>query len=455
MLRSLRARLLLASALAIFAALAVSGVLLARLFEQHVETRIAAELQGQLNQLAAGLETDADGKLQPVAELGDRRYAQPYSGIYWQIDPAEGPRQRSRSLWDYELALPRDELPDGSVHRHGVAGPQGATLFAVERGLTLAAPSGTMPVRIAVAVDRREIDEATSEFRTVLWRSLVVVGSSLFAAFALMLHIGLLPLQTLQRSLRRVHAGKSATVEGAFPTEIQALVEGMNRLLDQQRQSLARARERAADLAHGFKTPLSLLAAIARDLERTGAATPAQEIESQVDAMGRHVRRELARARVAGGERDDHAAVLVKPVAEKIVATMRRIGGDRDLAWSVESSADAAFAGDETDLMEMIGNLAENAGKWALSKVVVSVAVRGDRLDILVDDDGPGIPDGAGVAALQRGKRLDESAEGTGLGLSIVDKAVAAYGGEIDLSKSPLGGLRARLILPGAKLTGE
>lgn len=454
MLQSLRARLLLASALAVLSALAASGILLAQLFEQHVETRVAAELQMQLNQLAGGLETDADNGLRTANEPGDRRFSQPYSGLYWQIDPDRGVRHRSRSLWDFELALPADDLPISAVHRHEVAGPQRTRLLAIERSLTLASASASLPVRITVAIDRREIDEAVREFRTVLWRSLAIVGSLLFMAFALMLHIGLLPLQTLGTSLSSVHSGKSASIDGSFPTEVQALVDGMNRLLDQQRQSVRRAREQAADLAHGFKTPLSLLAAIARELVRDGSIAPAREIDAQVEAMGRHVRRELARARVAGGAPVEQGGVAVKPVAEKIVVAMRRIGGDRDLAWSVDGPANAGFLGDETDLMEIIGNLAENAGKWAASAVRVSFGLIDDHLEIFVDDDGPGIPDGAESAAFQRGKRLDESAEGTGLGLSIVEKAVAAYGGQIDLSRSPLGGLRARLLLPGWKLTG-
>lgn len=453
-LQSLRARLLLASALAILSALAVSGFLLARLFEQHVEARVAAELQAQMNQLAAGLETTADNGLRSIEGPGDQRFSEPYSGIYWQIDPARGPRQRSRSLWDFELALPVDALPDGVVHRHNIAGPQQSTLFVVERGLTLAIPPAHLPVRVAVALDRREIDEAVSQFRTILWRSLAIIGGLLFVAFALMIHFGLLPLQTLGTSLKRVHAGRSAAVEGPFPTEVQSLVDSMNRLLDLQRQSVKRAREQAADLAHGFKTPLSLLAAIARDLRRDGALEPAQEIDAQVDAMGRHVRRELARARVSGGLRADQNSVAVKPIAEKIVAAMRRIGGDRNLAWSVDGSDDAGFAGDEMDLMEILGNLAENAGKWASSTVRLAFSLADQRLEIFIDDDGPGIPEGAGAAAFQRGRRLDESAEGAGIGLSIVEKAVAAYGGQIELSRSPLGGLRAHLRLPGSNLAG-
>lgn len=455
LLRSLRSRLLLAAGIAIFVALSVSEFLLAKLFEQHVENRVAAELQAQANQLVAGFEFDTGQIPHPTSEPADRRFSQPYSGIYWQIDTARGLRLRSPSLWDFELVLPTDQISDGAVHRHVIAGPQRTTLLAVERGLALTAPDGPLSFRVVVAVDRSEIDEAASQFRSVLWRSLIIVGSALLSAFALMLHFGLLPLRKLGAALKKVHSGERTRVDGTFPTEVQALVDSMNRLLEQQRQSLVQARERAADLAHGFKTPLSFLAAIARDLTREGNRGPAQEIEQQVEVMERHVRRELARARVAGSSVVVQRTIAVKPVADKIIAAMRRIGGNRDLAWSSEGPSDAAFEGDEADLMEMIGNLAENAAKWASSRVVLSFAIVDDRLVISVDDDGPGLPDGLATSALERGKRLDESTEGTGLGLSIVEKAVAAYDGRLELLRSPLGGLCARLTLTGAKLTAR
>ncbi len=454
---SLRARLLAAAGLAIAAALTVSGVLLGRLFSDHVENRTAVELQDHLNQLAAGLETDAEGRIVPATAPADPRFSQLYGGLYWQIDPSGGQSRRSRSLWDFELELPTDALSEGAIHRHDISGPDRATLFAVERALKIGMGEEQKPIRIIVAVDRREIDDAVAQFRAMLWRSLLIVGAVLLTAFAAMLHFGLLPLRTLRSSLHDVQTGARERVEGRFPTELEALVDDLNRLLAQQRQSVVRAREQAGDLAHGFKTPLSLLAVVARDLRRGGRSQPADEIDAQIEAMSRHVQKELTRARMAGASGIVRNGVLVRPVAERIVSAMRRIGGDRDLSWSIEGAQDLRFAGDENDLLEIIGNLAENAAKWAQRRVVLTIEMNQELLEIDVEDDGPGIPNGSEAAALARGGRLDERAEGTGLGLDIVAKAVAIYAGRIDLSRSRLGGLRARLTLPAidpAKLTG-
>lgn len=447
---SLRVRLLIAAAMAIAVALILSGLLLARLFVQHVEDRVAAELQTHLNQIAAGLELNGEGMMQLASAPADRRFFEPYSGLYWQLDLAGRRRQRSRSLWDFELVLPADELPLGSIHRHELPGPQRTTLFAVERSLTIDAGTQARPFRAIVAVDRREIDDAETNFRVALWKSLAVIGIALLAAFGAMLHVGWLPLRRLSAAVQDVHDGRKPTVDGTFPSEVQPLVSDMNRLLEQQRQSIGRAREQASDLAHGFKTPLAVLSAVARDLKRDGRMSSAAEIETQVDLMGRHVRRELARARTAGASTAAHGGTAVLPLVDKVLAAMRRIAGDRDLDWSVSGDANIRFAGDETDLLEIIGNLCENAGKWARTMVQVDVHGIGSSVDLSIDDDGPGIPDGTEVVALARGRRLDESAEGSGLGLAIVAKVVAACDGQIELSRSSLGGLRARVILPAA-----
>lgn len=447
---SLRVRLLLAAAIAIAIALILSGVVLARLFVQHVEDRVGAELQTHLNQIAAGIELDGGGVMQLASAPADPRFLEPYSGLYWQLDLAGGRRQRSRSLWDFELALPPDELSNGSIHRHELPGPKRTMVFAVERALTIDAGAQTLPFRAVVAVDRREIDDAAAKFRVALWKSLAVIGVALLAAFGAMLYAGWLPLRRLSTALKDVHGGRKPTVDGKFPSEVEPLVADMNRLLEQQRQSIGRAREQASDLAHGFKTPLAVLSAVARDLKRAGRVAPAAEIETQVDLMGRHVRRELARARTGGASTAALGGTAVLAVVDKVVAAMRRIAGDRDLDWSVSGDVKIRFAGDETDLLEIIGNLCENAGKWARTRVQIDVQATGDSVDLSVDDDGPGIPDGAEDEALARGRRLDESAEGSGLGLSIVTKIVAAYDGKIELARSCLGGLRARVILPAA-----
>ncbi|HRD76352.1 MAG TPA: ATP-binding protein [Hyphomicrobiaceae bacterium] len=452
---SLRLRLLGAALLAIVLALLASGVLLSRLFALHVERRAAAEMVVHLDQLLAGLEVEAGGAIQVTGALADPRFAKPYGGLYWQIDSPPAARQRSRSLWDFELTLPHDGLATGETHRHNLTGPAGSALFAIERAFSMGPGAAPISFRLTLATDRREIDQAAAEFRDTLATSLLVLGVSLLAAFAAMLHFGLAPFRRLGGALQDVHSGKRPKVEGAYPVEVAALVVDVNRLLDKERETIARAGERAGDLAHGFKTPLAVLGAVARDLERDGKSGAATEIEQQVETMSRHVRRELARARFVGRSGVNPTGIAVGPVVERVIAALERISGERPIAWTVTGPDDCRFAGDETDLFEVIGNLCENASKWARRRADVSIGQAAALLTISVSDDGPGIPEGAEAEALLRGRRIDESGSGSGLGLSIVAKTVDAYGGSISLARGPLGGLMARVVLPAADAAGD
>lgn len=443
--RSLRLRLLVVAALAIALALFVSGWVLARLFKQHIEEREFAELANHQNQIIAAIQFNADGQFGLTTGPADPRFFAPNGGLYWQIELSDGSKHRSRSLWETELVLPRDELQDGSPHRHTVDGPGGSTLLALERGLIIGADSKPLAVRLTVAADQREVVKAASDFRAVLIWSLSTLGLSLLVALFVQVEFGLRPLARLRSALQRVHGGRVERVVGAFPTEVQPLVDDMNALLDRERASNIRARERAADLAHGFKTPLAILSTVARDLQRDGRSPFAAEIDTQIDIMSRHVRRELARARTVGTSTVGQTGFGVRPVLEKIANALGRMSSDRGLTWTVTADNAAIFTGDESDLLEMVGNLAENAAKWAVSQVHLRAIRIGSLLEIAVEDDGPGVPEAAKADILVRGRRLDETGDGSGLGLSIVAKIVETYGGTLDIGRSPLGGLSATI----------
>ena len=440
--QSLRLRLLALAALAIAFALLVSGLALSRLFAQHVEEREYCELANHQGQIVAGLTVGADGTLSLDAPPADPRFLKPNGGLYWQLELADGARLRSRSLWDTELKLPIDDLADGEAHRHAIAGPSRAQLLALERRMTIGPDAIPQVIRLTVAVDRHELDSAIAEFRRVLALSLGILGVALLAALLAQVQFGLRPLEMLRRALQHVHTGSARTIDGQFPSEVQPLVADLNALLDQQRQNNQRARDRAADLAHGFKTPLAILSTVARDLHRHGRASSAQEIDLQVEAMGRHVRRELARARTVGALAFGQDATKVEPIVRKVVAALGRVAKDRGLFGTCVVSDDARFAGDENDLLEIVGNLADNATKWAATKFAISAGMDGNTLELVVEDDGPGVPERDHEAMLMRGRRLDETSGGTGIGLSIVARIVDAYGATLDLSRSPLGGLR-------------
>jgi signal transduction histidine kinase len=447
--RSLRLRLLAAALVAIVLALSVSGYVLARLFERHVEAREFAELRNHQNQIIAAIEIGTDGIPALSALPADPRFIAPNGGLYWQIELPDGSKQRSRSLWETELKLPIDELVDGSVHRHEIAGPDRSILLAIERGITVGPDRSPLQLRLTVAVDRRDIDVANVGFRGVLMASLGVLGLALLGALLFQVEVGLRPLARLRTALQLIHSGGAERVSGTFPREVQPLIEDVNALLDRERLNNAHSRERAADLAHGFKTPLAVLGAIARDLHRDGRTVSASDVETQIDMMSGHVQRELARARTVGGSVLNRAPVIIRPIIAKIVGALTRISADRHLTWTVEVADDVQFIGDENDLLELIGNLADNGAKWATSQVWVTAHNHNQQLTISVEDNGPGIPEGAEADVLVRGRRLDETTDGSGLGLAIVAKIIEAYGGTIIVSRASAGGLSVVVVLPG------
>ncbi|MEQ1697006.1 MAG: HAMP domain-containing sensor histidine kinase [Hyphomicrobiaceae bacterium] len=445
---SLRLRLIAVAAAAVAAALAVSGFLLAGIFSRYVDARTVAELTNHLNQILASAELDETGQPRVTTAPADPRFSSPNGGLYWQIDGPNTQAQRSRSLWETVLTLPDDYLADGLIHRHEILGPASTRLIALERGVTLGPLSTPVPIRVTVALDRAEPDAAMADFRFVLARSLTVLGVALILALWIQVQVGLRPLQRLKSALVSVHAGKQDHLEGSFPTEIQPLVDTMNALLVRERGNIERARERAGDLAHGFKTPLTVLSAVSRDLVRDGHAKAAKELDTQIDLMGRHVQRELARARSAGATALGRRSVPILPVVNRVVNALERIGADRNLIWEVDIDDAATFPGNENDLLELIGSIADNAAKWAKSRIAIIATSTQGRLTLAIADDGPGIPEGSETEVLARGRRLDETGDGTGLGLSIVARIVESYGGTIALSRANLGGLAIRIEIP-------
>ena len=450
---SLRLRLLAATVLTLALALAGAQVWLAGLFRDEVLRQLDATLVRQIDQLSARLDLDATAQPRVDATgLGDPRWEQPYSGLYWQIDRlgADGSRAagvlRSRSLWDTQLLLPADTLTDGALHWHDSTGPQAQALRVVERALVLPEQPG-IRWRLMVAADLGETGVATKRFNGVLAASLAGLGLLLALAALAQVAVGLAPLKAVQRALGQVRDGQHRRLEGRFPAELQPLVQDFNGVLDRHDAVLARARTQAGNLAHALKTPLAVLG-------NAAAAAPAgplaQTVTEQVQTANRQIHWHLARARAAAAHGQPGQRTRVAPILAGVLRVMGRVYAERDLATSCTVSSDPAFAGEEQDLQEMVGNLLDNAFRNARGTVAVQVRQDGRQLMILVDDDGPGIDPAHRQRVLGRGVRLDESAPGTGLGLAIVVELAGLYGGGLALADSGAGGLSARLTLPAA-----
>jgi len=458
-MRSLRFRLLAATLVAVAVALLLAGLLLAGLFRDHVMRQFSQGLQAQLDQITARLEFDVTGQPQVDPQtLSDPRWSRPYSGLYWQVDGANIEQQRgvlrSRSLWDATLILPSDLLADGVVHAHEATGPDGTRLMLLERTIARDDLQST-PWRLIVAGDLRETGMAVKSFNGLLAASLAALFVLLCAAALAQVVVGLAPLRALQRKLNLVHAGTAQRLDGSFPLEVQPLIDDFNAVLDRNAEVVTRARTQAGNLAHAIKTPLAAMsqaAAVALQRPQAGADL-ARLVEEQVGVARRHVDWHLARSRAAAAQGLPGARVTLQPVLSGLLRVVERVHAERRLTLRCAPMAkDLAFAGEVQDLQEILGNLLDNACKWARHEVLVAAtsmqSVSGGRLRIVIDDDGPGIDSDRRDAVMARGARLDESVPGSGLGLAIVNELVGLYGGSLRLQAAPAGGLRVEVELP-------
>ncbi len=460
--QSLRFRLLVATVAGLSVALLLAGVALGSLFRAHVLKQFESNLTQQLDQLTARLDVDAAGK--PVIDarsLSDPRWQKPYSGLYWQIDEmTEGGRGRvgvlrSRSLWDARLDLRADALGDGAVHVHETTGPQDSTLMLLERTVQAADDAGDAPRRwrLIVAADLQDTHQAMAEFNQVLALSLLLLLVLLALAAWAQVSMGLKPLRALQRSLQDVREARSPRLQGLFPSEVRPLVDDFNAVLDRNQEVVARARTQAGNLAHALKTPLSVLDQAAARPPSPTDADLARLMREQLSVARRHIDWHLARARLAATQRLPGQRTEIAAALAGLVRVMGKVHADRHLQIQMAPVEPAlCFAGEEQDLQEMLGNLLDNACKWARHLVTIHAEpIPGSHpvlLTICIEDDGPGIQAEDLQAVMARGVRLDESVPGTGLGLAIVKELADLYGGQLVLAPTATGGLGVTLTLP-------
>jgi signal transduction histidine kinase len=279
----------------------------------------------------------------------------------------------------------------------------------------------------------------------------VLAGLCMYVGY-LQVRRGMSPIDQLRNRLAAVHKGVDVRVGGAYPAEVQPVVDELNALLDERERRVARAVAKAGDLAHGLKTPLAVLAHEAQQVRAAGHEPLAAEIDQQIDRMRRQIDCHLARARSAASSASPGVRVPVVASAEGIARVLERLHSGRGMLIEIDAPASHAFSGQREDLDEMLGNLLDNACKWARSRVKLTCSKEGEQVVIVVDDDGPGIELSMREAIMQRGVRTDEAAPGSGLGLAIVRDIAEIYRGSVSLEASAMGGARARLSLPGQDL---
>ncbi len=452
--QSIATRLFISAAFWSSTILVVAGLGLSALNARSSEASFDEQLGVYLKALVANVAVVGDEAKAGASPVIDPQFELAFSGWYWQITrlDVDHPEIRtSRSLFATQLpSLAEADAEDqrGSVRRGYVVGPGDRPLRMIEREID-AGEEGRYLIQVAANAD--VIETQIERFEYALAATFLVLAVALLGSTALAVRFGLRPLRVLQEGLAAIRRGEAERISGEFPQDVAPLAAEVNLLLEANRGVVERARTQVGNLAHALKTPLSVI------VNEADSNSPklADKVREQAAVMHRQVSFYLDRARAAARARAPAASTEVRPVIEGLVRAFEKVHRDRSLSFSIETPDGLRFRGESQDLTDLIGNLLDNAGKWARERV----AVRAERdptpdpagrfyFIARIDDDGPGLDPQARAAALVRGRRLDESRPGSGLGLSIVVDLASIYGGSLRLEESPLGGLRASLRLP-------
>lgn len=455
---SLAFRLFATSAAWVLLVLPIAGIVIYHLNRDDLQTSFDARLAKLVNSIAA--DSMGSGAAEPIAPKNryEPLFEDPRSGWYWQIKPLDkrsAPMLRSVSLGDATITTPieRTIKPDADGARWmNATGPAGEGIRMIEV-IDNPGPRGEGPrYSVIVAGPIDWLDSRLSGFLTRLSIALFLTGVGLVAATLFQVRFGLLPLRRIEQGLSNVRSGTAERLDGELPAEIRPLQEELNALLASNEEIIDRARTQVGNLAHALKTPLAVITNEARE----DKGPLGRKIVEQATIMRDQVNHYLDRARVAAGT----GAVIgratqVHEVLEPLKRALERIHRDREIAIAIDCPHDIRFAGERQDLEEILGNVCDNACKWAKGRVVVEVAHSTSRrppgrLAIRIEDDGPGLSAEERQRIGKRGVRLDETKPGTGLGLSIVTDLVQSYRGTLRLSESALGGLRVDIVLPSA-----
>jgi len=445
---SLKLRLVITSMLWVIFALFIVWHLLTWLFQGHIEARFDDRLNDQVAEMVAASESDGQGGVHLTWEPTDPRYVLPRSGWYWQISEGDRIIVSSRSLWTDRLDL-SDPQKAAQSNALLISGPNNISLRALSRAIQLPGVEG--PLSYIVAGPLSDIEADVQEFSGDARLVLMALGVLLLIIIALQIGYGLKPLRNLHLSLSQIRAGKSHLMEGDFPGEVEPVVTELNALLDYNAGLLERARTQAGNLAHALKNPLLIIQNEALGIK----GQRGQLIHDQLRSVNTIINHQLSKARLAGTTNLIGAQTSVSSVVADLVYSLKILYQDRGLELNQAGLENLVFKGDQQDLEELLGNLIDNACKWAGGRINITGELQNDpdgkRCVVLtIEDDGPGIPADELRAVLERGHRLDEQTPGSGIGLNVARDIVELYGGTLDLEKSIMGGLSVRLTLPSA-----
>jgi signal transduction histidine kinase len=433
--------------------LLIAGLILSALYRETTERAFDQRLFVYANDLASDLvaQEPEDPEKRDLG-IGDPRFDIPLSGWYWEVSrPGAAPPdvRSSKSILAGQLPhLIADEENRrfGEIRRGYAPGPDDRGLRMIERDIDLG-EDGRYIVRVAGPAD--EIDQDVRRFVFALTITFALLGLALGSTTLLQIRFGLAPLLKLRSAVSEIRRGEAERIPGDYPRDIAPLAQELNLLLDTNREILERARTQVGNLAHALKTPLSVIVNEAD----TAPGDVASKVREQAAVMRDQVTYYLDRARAAALAGTLGAITEAEPVIAGLVRTFAKIYDGKHLEVEVTVPPGTRFRGERQDLEEMVGNLIDNACKWAASRVEIRIGVVQEEgrsfVEIAVEDDGPGLPESARAEMLKRGRRLDETKPGSGLGLSIVVDLASLYRGSLKLDQGRFGGLRAVLNLPG------
>jgi signal transduction histidine kinase len=443
---SLATRLFLSAAFWSLFILVIAGVILSTVQQRVSERAFDDRLAIYLKSLVADVASPNDADRSDPSNFSEPRFDLPLSGWYWQVTRLDRlpPEIRSSvSLFGGKLPMLSTDITQSGTMREGyVTGPDEQGLRMVEQLIDLG-DDGRFLIQVAAPADT--IADVVRRFRMTMIVTFVLLGLALVITTVFQVRFGLRPLRDLRQEIGAIRTGQTQRIAGTYPDELSPLAQELNLLIDSNEAILERARTQVGNLAHALKTPLSVIVNESED-EDTALANKVRE---QAALMRDQVNWYLERARAAARAGTLGSVTEIAPVVAGLVRAFEKIYRDRELHFEIAIPDGLRFRGERQDLEEMAGNLMDNAGKWARSRIHVTACLTADGFaEIVVADDGPGLPAEARHAVLTRGKRLDESKPGSGLGLSIVADLAALYGGSLALDDSPEGGLAARLRIP-------
>ena len=442
--RSLGLRLLLGGAAWIAVALLASWIFIFASFSALIDEDRRADLQASLSRIVAAIDPDSS---EPIGDgpLTDPRYDTPLSGTYWQVEDLDsGTITRSRSLWDVEL--PKGGTGGGLAVMSQVNLPDQPLLVVLSQTIRMARSSGEeRHFQVSVAEERSFEDDPVTQFGTTLGLFLVILALTLIGAAMIQVVVGLRPLRTLQHNIAAVRDGVAERLPESRTLELQPVTAQINDLLDAQEATIGFGRERAADLAHGLKTPLAVIGATADRLREQGDTANADTLRLLTDQMNERVDFQLRLARLRFRTRAQGVSSSINEAVLRSVAVLRKGRDGERVNWVVNLEDRLEVDIDTHDLMELIGIVLENAQKWARNRVSILGARHGDAVDLVVEDDGEGMTDDQIVKLGKRGVRLDERSEGHGMGIAIAFEILRLNRGGMEMGRSGLGGLAVKM----------